>query len=1017
MANLVTIFTNGTFEVPAAPGTGLTIDNTIARTGVQSGKFTFNNVLGNPYIMETFSFPAQVGKIYKFDAWIKTDSDNSSGKCSFILVPSITTDVLIDFTTTQFRTADADWRKISVTYKCTNLSGGNSLVDFVVVNGATYNVFKADATNMGTIVNSLSMVGTETYVNGATLNVDDLFADISTLPQDPQFTGEKLYYTKSVFMLSDGNNLFNIEEPIGWDKIQLALTFDKEVKGFKFEFTDKDVELQFDDPAGRVMINDFYDGAVNGKGTEAYMGLKYGRVDPTTQTLEILFEGRLNFDGIQKKKYVTVLTAQRESMAINFANLYSSVFTLEQQTTLTKGIAIADLTKYLVYLHSRELTQTISGAYNENVNVNDPVPQNPEPNIPFGISNVPPFHFTQNDLSDFQEPIEPDGELIYSGLNLPAGVSERRFTINAFCKFQFDKGNTGQFVQAGLVVYKKSNISGGTNADVPIEVVSGTYALAGFQTYSINAGTYIYDFGVSGEISLKADEALFIKIVFTSLGAFAITNMKYLDTTGPSWRFFTADISLIEPSTFQGYRPFDVLDRMFTMVTDSPASFKSDFLQNGCGKDHVMGSGKMVRAFPGAQSQVNWKDMFTSWDMLYNMGLTFEWDPITGKERGRMEPMEFFFQDVELIKLNTIVDYVKSPNSELIFNELEFGFNKSPQSDEPGSVDEFLTQINILTPIRQVTQKLSKKCALVLSSVFIEKARRESYQFNSTGQQDNDNDNFMIATQPVAISTINANGVFSAADGTLICDKIIPVIDGDEITISGSAHNDGTYKVNHVFVDYEAFPETTTLTFKTNPALTDETIAIDIDFSERLIPKRTEEYQALSVTGINNPNSIYNLQHQLARVVRSWAKYFISGFSWILKGDPFLNPAQLRFNAMIANDKLGTEMNQDVVCRNFFDFGNTDFPTTVNDKGPYLISAMDLPLFTYNKINFKAPMTWSTWNIIRKALEGRHPDGKNYGYFSILNPDGIYEKGWLNNGTFDPNTQIATLELREKFNG
>lgn len=87
------------------------------------------------------------------------------------------------------------------------------------------------------------------------------------------------------------------------------------------------------------------------------------------------------------------------------------------------------------------------------------------------------------------------------------------------------------------------------------------------------------------------------------------------------------------------------------------------------------------------------------------------------------------------------------------------------------------------------------------------------------------------------------------------------------------------------------------------------------------------------------------------------------------------------------------------------------------DAGTDSLNGMDVPLFDKDMIEFDAPLTWTTVNYIRKAFEGRNPDGRDYGYIQITNPFGEIERGYVTSMKFNPNKQMCKFTLIKKYDG
>lgn len=1008
MPNLITIYNNGTFEVPAVPisGSFVTIDNTFARTGVQSGKVVLINSLGHPSNLDLIEFPATVGQIYKVEAWVRTSSANPASKIGIILAPGLDEYELLDYQVTDFSKANLAWSKISVTFKVTVLVFGKAYVNLHVIDGV--NIQSGTGSNLvDTIASSLSTPVTERYTNGDTINIDDLYGDVVTAPSDSQFGGRKLYYVKNVFYLSDGSNLYTIEEPIGWDKILINITFDTTIRGFKFEFTDKDATLEFDEACGKPILDKIF----NEQGVDGVAGLKFGEMDENG-VVEILYEAKINFDNCSSGQYTFKALCERISLATKFAARFDTKFELEQSTTLSGKINLPTLNPVDCFLHSTELNKYVKSQYNKGYNIDEVITPTLEnfgaPTSPDVFTFIPPLRFINSDIEGLTEPTAPNGLLLYAGYSLPLNKAFIKLTFSIKVAFEFDlTANSGGW-SCGFRVYKLSGIAkNGGEPLMPLYPLTGDVNSDFITLPMFPSGRINFAGQVNGGIELFSDEALFIKCFVYKPNAATgnISNIKFSNET--YWAASFQDLSPTFASNFLGYRLHDVIERMVLMVTDTPNSFKSDFLKSVCAYNNIVASGKQVRKIPNGKFQSSLKSVITSVDALFNVGMTFERDN-NGNEFARLEQIQYFFRDIELLKLDTISSYKYYPASDLIFNELEFGFTKFPQGNETDSAADFMTKHNYLTLIQSVKGKLTKLCEFLLSPYYIEYAKQNSYRYNSTGQYETDNDIFLISTKGAQASE-QSTGVFDAVNRKVTFDKILPILEGDTIVISGTVNNNGSKFVLSAYsqtVNGVSSP-TTTVIFRSDVTVVNETVLATVNYVQRFIPKRDEQFE--TVEGVYSKLTVYNLEHHIKRIFYRWSNYFSASML------PTINTVGsfVRFLSGSNNVNVSTKLKSTETC-------------TLDSYSPYRVKKdneneatinLARPIFKPYNIDFKCPLTWNTLNTMRKAFEGRHPDGKDYGYIRVLTPDGTYKKGFLVDLKFHPVTLEATITLKEKYDG
>src|SRR5258706_550015 len=849
----------------------------------------------------------------------------------------------------------------------------------------------------------------------------------------PQFDGRKLYYVQNVFLLSIEGTLYSINEPIGWDKILITITFDRTIKGFKFEFSDKDVTLEFDRACGFENLRALYEA----KGTGAQAGFKFGEIDSVTNVLTIHYEAQLNFDSYLEDLFVVKMNCQRQSFSSKFRDRFDMQFDLESVKSIGGDLqGLIPPTKYTCFLHPSFINTKAKFNYNANVPLADlpPVQQEgPTATVPFAsyFTQVPPFVTITNDIEGLNEPLTPAGELIYSGLTLPPGVAKKTLGIKGTVKYKAHIASAAPEVptiHAGIKIYKKSLISTGVTDDLSTNLPQTTDYFSSDHTFNgtINADYHVID-NFDIVVELKDDEALFIKLYITPSHFLHLTlfppitdKITVFWELPNDWKMDVINNDFIAPTTYQSYKIFDVLKRMLELVTDKVETFKSDFFEIGCGRDHFLNSGKQLRSVPSATLPLSVKDVIMSCDTLWNMGGSFERDDL-GNEWFRLEPMPYFFRDIEVLKLDVISNYQKSPALEFQFNELEFGMKKYPQGNEPGSANDFMTKFNFSNPIKNFKQKLSKICQFLLSPYYINYAIQNSFDKNSTKQFETDNDIFMIShkenPQTDFTASLFEQIIFRASDDAIIVGQGLPIVKGDTIIISGSASNNFTLKANKVIWSNENGGVITTIL--TNGALVDEvSVAATLTFSEKWIPKRDEQFD--TIENVESSPTTYNLQHHIKIIFKRWSNYFLTGVVFVkdnftdVTADATLKYLSASNNKMVKTKLKVTEACQTPMSPVYF---GANGPTEDIDSSDETAPKLNYPIFGKSYFSYDTPLNWDTLNLLRRAYEGRDLLGNNYGYIKFLNPYGVYEKGFPIDFHFNPIDQTVKIKLIEKYNG
>lgn len=825
---------------------------------------------------------------------------------------------------------------------------------------------------------------------------------------DPQFDGRSLYHVRNVFLLSDGDQIFEIQEPIKWGDIDITIKWDVLTKGFKFEFTDGDVLLEFDEAAGRAQILAQYED----KFQAMKMSLKFGELD-SANVLTILFEAKLNFDSIMINKYTVKANCERVSFADKFRLRFSTPTDILGQVSIG-GLNLPPLTMRELFLHPRLLTHRAEFIYNEGVNpvgieltkeIDDGPGDDPE-----WDTTVPPFKATTNNIDGLEEPLVPSGELLYTGLNLPPGVQKRVIFFDFYAAFKFTMGNTSQFIKAGVSVYKRSNISGGGNGDFPpIAQTAGNVNVVYSEDCGNVASVQTIVAQANGVIELGADEAVFIKAwVFTPGNTlFPISNFQWLNL-GDHY-LFANEQTITKSSLATVPMIHEAVNRQLELILDTTTPLRSNFLgridlgyaANGCAAYHTLASGLMVRNFKNRAFNMSANQWFSSLSKIFCMGLSCERDN-DNNEFIRFEPLEYFFRNVLLLRFDTISKYEKKPALQYLDNEMKFAFSKFPQNDQADSLEDWMTEMNYIMPSATTNGKMDQTIDFLLSAYYLEYTRLQGFAIKPTNSYETDANIFMVSTAEG--SQYNGkNIVFDQVNNKITIMDIVAIVQGEQFTIAGATGGvtNGMYVANSIEIPY-AYDRT--IITVTGPLATNGAGTGNVSVApNRLKAKRNEDFS--STVNVPNPKSVYNLEHHLGRIMLRWAKVFNAGMY-----RQYDTANGINFVAGRNNTNIYTVLRDEVTCR----YGSVR--EGVADSGNFVARTnLQVSLFKANIITFEAPLTWETLNILRMAFEGRHPEGKDYGYFEWPNLNGVTEKGFILSLGFKPTTQMVKAQFIEKY--
>lgn len=1028
MPNQITRYTNGTFEgligtwtAEFTPASSAQIrDGAQFYEGAYSCRLTAASISNSSWFngkanLLLIRFPAVQGVAYEATIRIKCDAAIPDDAI-FLIEPNnpVFTNPDKGFVTCK-RAADAKagWVELKANFYASVIAGEAAVYVSVCFDTPEFETaLSFSSEDYRTFYKNVFDFFAQTSIPaGGFVWLDLAYADAKAIPAEPdagQFTGRKLYHVENVFMLSDGINLYEIEEPIKWDQVRIQVLFDESTYGYRFEFSDQDVLLEFDTAAGGEILRALYKAG----GVQARASLKFG--ERVNNIVEILFEADINFgpESFRKNKYTVKANVERTSFNHKFRTRFDVRTNIFASARMDK-VALLPISLRSLYLHPRILGHAADLIYNTNVSTVAAMIQSfpPLSTSRYEIS-IPPFKFKGQNIDDLQEPLPPDGLLIYSGLTLPPGVTHREFYFDARVDFRYTKTNSTQPVKAGLVIYKFSNISTTSLPDYPI--LLPLTSLWSQQDDGILAGTHHVSQSVQGKIDLVADEAIFIKAY-----VYIAINESFTAVTGFTWENIAShylkitERTVVKPSAVIGPLAFEAVNRQLEIILDTPSPLKSNFLGRtdigyavtGCGANHFLIDGLNLRNFTGRPMNMSAKDWFNNLSALFCMGLSVERDN-NNNEFIRFEPLEFFFKNVLLMRMDVISKYESRPSDDHTFSELDFGFNKFPQDNQLDSLQDFFTKFEYVTPLHKVKAKFSKIMDFLLSGYYIEYTRQESFRNKPTTAYETDANIFVIDARPEP-SVTGVALTFDSPTKIITFDKIIPVVEGDFFTISGSGIGNGIYLA--VTVEIPFTYDQTVVKVQALGVTGAGVGTVVVGTGSRYTSKRDEDFA--DIRNVAFPKSVYNMAHHIKRIALRWAKFYQAGWDFLIGGTSNLG---IDFIAGRNNINVGTRLDPAVSCK-YGEVSNVLY----YDKGSERASGgyMQTPLFGKNKIELEAPLTWQTLNILRKAFENRHPQGKNFGYFQWTNPEGEIEKGWVLEMKFDPIKQMCKFTFIEKFNG
>jgi hypothetical protein len=284
-----------------------------------------------------------------------------------------------------------------------------------------------------------------------------------------------------------------------------------------------------------------------------------------------------------------------------------------------------------------------------------------------------------------------------------------------------------------------------------------------------------YDQTFTGTIELKPDHGYYAVLEIAVLpGDFTISN-----TFDPETYFRVSAVKACPPTDANVYAINELLSRVTEAITDNCLKVKSDYYgrtdsqpyasaEDGCGSLRVASSGLKIRRAPTSAFFASLKDMFDGLRGIDNIGMGIEPNPfIPDYNWLRIEPVEYFYQDTEILALPFVPEAEIAIQEQLHYSNIDSGYQKWEVErvnglDEPNSNRKYRTGLSSVNNPIDITSKL------IAGSYAIEVTRQQTFAKTGAADTTYDNETFIICVERQTYSFIveqgnidNAANVFS----------------------------------------------------------------------------------------------------------------------------------------------------------------------------------------------------------------------------------------------------------------
>ncbi|MBL7738722.1 MAG: hypothetical protein JNK14_05845 [Chitinophagaceae bacterium] len=549
------------------------------------------------------------------------------------------------------------------------------------------------------------------------------------------------------FRLIIGGVTHSIREPIKWDDVQIEGERDAEFHGYQFKHTDGNVSLGFDCDSGRELIEAVYN--LDGQDGEVLFqfGYTYLAVD------YVLFNGKLTLNTYKWFPDRIECTVESQDIDTAFTSRLETKVSMKQSESFD-GYPVPAPTPYSIELHAKEiLTKVLCNSI-------DKTHQSFSYTSPSGtLFYIKPDNL-ENTFSEIEDYYQyPLGGQVSNPVSVEEYILDFQTNGDTDISIELDHditltngplGLSDNFTAKVMYVKKKYNIATAsyvtTETDITETPVSENFpgGLAQSVTFNIR-GT------ITETDTFLAQDTIYIYILIT-------LNQSDVLKFNITQNVFSLDVQHLEASEAteaNGWFIEDVIQHCINCIGNNDYSFRSSYFQranaiypftDGCGSKYLLTNGFQIRQFDvdNRPLKIDLRKVLRSLNAIHCIGYNY-----TNDDSGshvRVERADYFYKEVEILSITELEDYREEVAIDIIYNQLDFGYNKFQDSGF-NSLDEFNTKQEWLTAIKKTNKKLPQLSDFITSGYSIEQARREQFKDKPSSSVTNDEEPFLISVK------------------------------------------------------------------------------------------------------------------------------------------------------------------------------------------------------------------------------------------------------------------------------
>jgi hypothetical protein len=274
----------------------------------------------------------------------------------------------------------------------------------------------------------------------------------------------------------------------------------------------------------------------------------------------------------------------------------------------------------------------------------------------------------------------------------------------------------------------------------------------------INHWVGTFDINFTGTTPIDTGEGFYAFLTWEPTGPFSGVEMIGNITFDKETYVKVQGIRSCPATTAELYMVHETLSRAAEAVTNRCVRVKSSFYgrtdsepfafsEDGCGGLRSLTSGLKIRKAPEDNFYASLKDLIDGLNAIDNIGIAVENDPdITDAELLIVEDVAYFYQDKEILRHDAIPKADTDTEETKHYSKINVGYKKW-EVEEVNGLDEFNSNRQYNTSVDTVNSTLEITSGLVAGSYPIEITRQQSFADTGAADTKYDNETFIICMQ------------------------------------------------------------------------------------------------------------------------------------------------------------------------------------------------------------------------------------------------------------------------------